>query len=98
MTFDSKVIKRSRKVHICTMCLTKLPAGSMYITIPNKDDDGKFSDIKMCAECAYLMQHASCNKFKEGGFAERNLPNCLRKIRTQYRKNPIKAWEEMEKK
>ena len=32
--------------------------------------------------------------FKPGNFTEQNIPNCLRKIRNEYRKDPVKAWDE----
>lgn len=96
MTFDSKVILQSRKAHFCSMCLREIPKGSIYITIPHKDEtDGGFSDIKMCPECAYIMRNADRGNFKIGNFTEQNIPNCLRKIRNEYRKDPKKAWEQI---
>lgn len=44
------------------------------------------------------MKHADTTTFKLGNFTEQNIPNCLRKIRNEYRKDPQKAWEELEKK
>lgn len=98
MIFDSKVVKKSRKVHKCIMCLADIPVGSIYVISPYKDNsDGRFESAKLCHECAYLMQHVTNNKFKEGNFSEANIPNFLRKIRNEYRKDPVKAWEEFNK-
>lgn len=98
MIFNSKVILKSRKAHHCMMCFAIMPKGSMYITMPHKSDqDGSFEDIKLCPECAYIMKHADTTSFKLGNFTEVSIPNCLRKIRNEYRKDPVKAWEELEK-
>jgi hypothetical protein len=43
------------------------------------------------------MKHADTTSFKLGNFTEVSIPNCLRKIRNEYRKDPVKAWEELEK-
>jgi hypothetical protein len=80
------------------MCLREMPAGSIYITLPHKSDvDGKFEDIKLCPECGYVMKHADTTTFKLGNFTEQNIPNKLRKIRNEYRKDPIGAWDELVK-
>lgn len=95
MNFKSKVIQKSRKVHQCLMCCRDIPVGSIYVVSPYKDDtDGKFEAVKMCHECAYLMQYVTKPNFKEGNFTDTNIPNFLRKIRNEYRKDPAKAWKE----
>jgi hypothetical protein len=97
MNFPAKVITKSAKEHKCLMCLQVIPKGNIYIVIPHKDDtDGKFEAVKMCPECAYLMNNTTNNKFKEGNFTDTNIPNFLRKIRNEYRKDPQKAWEKFE--
>lgn len=99
MIFDSKVILQSRKAHHCMMCFRIMPKGSIYITVPHKDEaTGRFEEIKLCPECGYVMKHADTTTFKLGNFTETNIPNCLRKIRNEYRKDPQKAWEELEEK
>lgn len=35
--------------------------------------------------------------FKDGGFTDINILNKLRKIRNEYRKDPIGAWDELVK-
>ena len=76
-----------------------MPKGSMYVSAPHKSEiDGSFQELKFCAECAYILRTADRQNFKQGNFTEQNIPNCLRKIRDQYRKNPMKAWEELIKK
>lgn len=92
MIFDTKVITKSRKAHTCTMCYADIPQGMPYILAPHKGEDG-FTNIKMCLECAYIMKHADINTFKFGNFTEQNIPNKLRKVRNEYRKNPIEAWD-----
>ena len=93
MIFEAKVIQKSKKVHRCMMCQTDIPVGSIYIVSPHKDDETcKFEAIKMCHECAFLINHVTKPNFKEGNFTEANIPNFLRKIRNEYRKNPKEAW------
>lgn len=94
MIFDAKVITQSRKAHQCMMCLSAIPKGSIYISVPHKNEaDGTFEAIKLCPECGYIMKHADRNTFKLGNFTDTNIPNKLRKIRNEYRKDPVKAWE-----
>lgn len=98
MNFTTKIVKKSRKVHNCIMCLRDIPSGSIYIVSPYKDDtEGTMENAKLCHECAYLMQHVTVNNFKEGNFSDTNIPNFLRKIRKEYRKDPAKAWENLNK-
>lgn len=80
------------------MCIGLIQKGNAYVTVPYKDaTDGSFKDIKLCPECAYVMHHADTSTFKSGGFTDINIPNKLRKIRAEYRKDPIGAWEELVK-
>ena len=97
MNFESRVIQKSRKVHRCLMCCRDIPVGSIYVVSPYKDDaDGRFEAVKMCHECAYLMHYVTKPTFKEGNFTDVNIPNFLRKIRNEYRKDPVKAWKKHE--
>ena len=100
MNFAAKVIRNSRKVHRCLLCCRDIPVGSIYIVSPYKDDKtGKFEAVKMCHECAYLIQQTDQkHQFKEGNLTDTNIPNKLRKIRSEYRKDPMKAWDEQNKK
>lgn len=93
MTFDTKVIGKSAKAHKCVFCLRVIPKGSSYISAPHKGEDGSFEDLKMCLECAYIIHKADTQSFKPGNFTDVNIPNCLRKIRNEYRKDPTKAWD-----
>ena len=98
MTFDAKVIQKSRKVHRCLLCSTDIPEGSIYVVSPAKDDNtGKFEAVKMCHECAYLMHFVTKSDLKEGNFTENNIPNFLRKIRNEYRKDPQESWSKINK-
>jgi hypothetical protein len=95
MTLSTKIIKNSAKDHKCVFCERIMPKGSMYVSAPHKsDEDGSFQDLKFCAECAYILRNADRQNFKPGNFTEQNIPNCLRKIRNEYRKDPMKAWDE----
>lgn len=96
MTFEAKVIQKSRKVHRCLLCSTDIPIGSIYVVSPAKDDDtGKFEAVKMCDECAFLMHFVTKSDLREGNFREENIPNFLRKIRNEYRKDPQSAWSKI---
>lgn len=96
MTFDTKVITKSKAEHICSLCLRVIAKDSPYVSAPHKDDSsGEFSTLKLCPECAYIVKVAERNSFKRGNFTESNIPNCLRKIRNKYRENPGKAWDEL---
>ena len=98
MTFEAKVIQKSRKVHRCLLCGTTIPVGSIYVVSPAKDDEtGKFENVKMCHECAYLMHFVTKSDLKENNFTEENTPNFLRKIRNEYRNDPQKAWRKINK-
>lgn len=98
MTFEAKVIQKSRKVHRCLLCSTDIPVGSIYVVSPAKDDNtGKFEAVKMCHECAYLMHFVTKSDLKEGNFTENNIPNFLRKLRNEYRKAPQEAWRKINK-
>lgn len=97
MGFDSKVIKKSRKRHRCEMCFQIIPKGSVYATIPYQEDK-TIAAVTMCAECTYIMTQADRKCFKIGNFTESQIPNCLRKVRDEYRKNPAKAWKELDNK
>ena len=98
MIFDSKVIMKSKKEHRCSMCIGVIQKGNAHVAVPYKDGaDGSFKDIKICPECAYVMNHADTTTFKDGGFTDINIPNKLRKIRNEYRKDPIGAWDELVK-
>ena len=99
MIFEAKVVLKSKKEHRCLLCLKTIPVGSIYVVAPYKDDESKkFEAVKMCSECAYLMHHVTKTNLKEGNFTETNIPNFLRKIRNEYRKNPQETWEKFQTK
>ena len=98
MTFDTRVITKSKVEHTCSLCLRTISKGSPYISAPHKDDNsGELSTLKLCPECAYIVKVAERNNFRHGNFTEQNIPNCLRKIRNKYRENPAEAWDELER-
>lgn len=77
--------------------LRKNPQGQVYIGNPGKASDGKFMTTKLCIECAYLLSQktgANAHNIRQGEFIDRLLPNCLRKKRAEFRKDPRKAIED----
>jgi hypothetical protein len=89
-------ITTARKEHKCFACCVKIPKGQVYIGNPGKASDGKFMTTKLCIECAYLLSQktgANAHNIRQGEFIDRLLPNCLRKKRAEFRKDPRKAIE-----
>ena len=96
MTFDTKVVMAAKKEHTCMFCLSAIKKGTPYVSAPHTDDITKeFTTIKLCPECAYIVKKADRKTFKKGNFTETNIPNCLRKLRNEYRKDPGKAWDDL---
>jgi hypothetical protein len=88
----------ARKPHKCFACTVEIPKGYQYLACPSKGEDGKFQTVHLCIECAYLLRYKTgenANGLTPGCFTERRLPNCLRKLRAVFRKDPIKAIEAM---
>jgi hypothetical protein len=69
-------------------------AGETYIAYPGKDSDGAFSTRRLCIECSFLITQktgANASSIREGEFSDQLIPNCLRKKRAEFRKNPKAA-------
>ena len=99
LTFDARPAK-ARKPHKCWACLRTIPTGEVYICYPGKNNAGEFQTTKLCYECVFLLTKktgATANSIEQGNFSERLIPNFLRKIRNEFRKNPRKMIEEAEK-
>jgi hypothetical protein len=97
VSFDPRAVV-ARKPHECFACTAKIPKGQHYVACPSKDDADKFQTIHLCIECAYLLRHKTGekpNSLSQGCFTERKIPNCLRKLRTEFRKGPAKAIQAM---
>ena len=94
VSFDPRVVMKSRKAHKCYACAYNMPQGSIYISYPGVWEDGKFKSLKLCVECSFLL-HFKTGEHKEfvreGEFTERRIPNFLKKKRAEFRKNPQKA-------
>lgn len=93
LTFDARVTK-ARKPHKCLACLRQISAGETYISYPGKDSTGEFSTRRLCIECSFLLTQKggeSANSIREGEFSDRLIPNCLRKKRAEFRRNPKAA-------
>lgn len=94
--FDPRVVK-ARKPHQCWACLREIPKGEVYVCYPGENNAGEFQSTKLCYECSFLLTKktgATANSIQQGNFSERLIPNFLRKIRNEFRKNPRKAIEE----
>lgn len=89
---STKVILASRKVHKCCMCLEDIPAGYMYFS-HTFSENGNFETLKVCCICEYLILQTPDGTVKKGGFSERMIPNCLRKKRAEFIRNPKKFTE-----
>ena len=94
--FDPRVLK-ARKEHQCMTCLLPIVPHEVYIMYPAKLGKGKFTYRRLCVECSYLLTQKSAGReeFRRGEFSERLIPNCLRKRRTEFRKNPEAAIRQM---
>ena len=93
--FDAKPVK-AKKQHQCMACLLKIVPGETYISYPAKFSNGKMTTRRLCIECTYLMTRKDGkNAFtiREGEFSEKFIPNCLRKKRNEFRKDPKGALE-----
>ena len=89
------VVISSRKVHKCSMCLEMIPKGSIYFKYAFSGK-GEIETLKLCCICAFLITQTPDGKVKKGGFSERMIPNCLRKKRSEFIKNPGKFIERKE--
>lgn len=97
LVFDPKVVT-ARKNHKCWACLCEIPKGMMYVSYPGKNEAGEFQSTKLCHECSVLLMKktgATAHTIRQGEFSERLIPNCLRKVRTQFRKEPMQMLKEI---
>lgn len=93
LVFDPR-ITTARKQHKCFACERSIPKGETYIGYPGKNSEGKFMTVRLCIECSYLLTQktgANAHNIRLGEFSERLLPNCLRKKRAEFRKDPKAA-------
>ena len=100
LVFDPKVLT-ARKNHKCWACLCEIPKGMMYVSYPGKNEAGEFQSTKLCHECSVLLTKktgATAHTIRQGEFSERLIPNCLRKVRNEFRKAPMKMLEEIAEK
>jgi hypothetical protein len=100
LVFDPKVLT-ARKNHKCWACLCEIPKGMMYVSYPGKNEAGEFQSTKLCHECSVLLTKktgATALTIRQGEFSERLIPNCLRKVRNEFRKAPMKMLEEIAEK
>lgn len=91
--FDAKVTTAAKE-HKCMACLLRIVPGETYISYPAKFANGKMTTRRLCIECSYLLTQKggkSADTIREGEFSDRLIPNCLRKKRTEFRRNPKAA-------
>ena len=89
--FTPRVVKAAKKPHECYACCRTIPEGAVYIAYPGKDNDGEFCTMHLCLECGYLMTQKTgerATNLQQGEFQEQFIPNCLRKKREEFRKDP----------
>lgn len=93
MVLDARVTK-AKKQHKCMACLRPIITGETYISYPAKFESGKMTTRRLCIECSYLLTQKTgkgANTIREGDFTDALIPNCLRKKRTEFRRNPRQA-------
>lgn len=90
-TFAARITK-AKKEHKCLGCLRPIPPGVTYISYPGITE-GKFMTNRLCIECSFLITQKNVNRniIREGEFTDQYIPNCLRKKRAEYRKDPQAA-------
>lgn len=96
-SFDPRNVV-ARKPHKCFACTFVIPKGFQYLACPVMSDEGKFQTVHLCIECAYLLRHKTGENaltLTPGCFTERRIPNCLRKLRAKFRKDPIGEIDKM---
>jgi hypothetical protein len=92
--FNARVVFSARKQHECFTCRKVIPVGSMYIAYPGKNHEGTFCTTHLCCECTFLLTQNNGpfrDTIRKDCFTEQLIPNCLRKKRAEYRKNPRQA-------
>lgn len=93
ITFDARIV-RARKQHKCWACSTDIPVGQVYIAYPGTNNEGQFQTTHLCILCSYLLTQkdgANAHNIRQNEFCERLLPNCLRKKRTEFLRDPKAA-------
>lgn len=94
--FNARVVKSARKQHECFTCRTVIPVGCIYIAYPGKNHEGVFCTTHLCIECTYLLTQNNGpfrDQIRKDCFTEQLIPNCLRKKRAEFRREPKKAIE-----
>lgn len=90
ITFDARITK-ARKPHKCYACECDIPTGQVYIAYPGTSYEGKFQTVHLCIECSFLLTQkdgADARTIEQGNFTEQRIPNCLRKKRNEFRRDP----------
>lgn len=96
MTSFNPKVQTARKEHICWTCERPIKPGTLYITIPGINHEGAFVNTRMCVECNFIATQKdgeNATTFSPGCFTELRIPNCLRKVRNDFRLDPKAAAE-----
>lgn len=93
MALTTKLVKASTKDFKCLLCTNTIHKGNPYVYNVNSEG-GHAVTNRICIECSYLLYFTD-KCIQEGNFSDTRIPNFLRKIRTEYRKNPKEAWDKL---
>jgi hypothetical protein len=87
--------------YLCTACEKVIEKDQPYISQSGACSDGTFATYKVCFECGFLITQKTGerrNRVSPGEMTEKKIPNFLRKLRDEYRKDPqgtcLKYWKE----
>jgi hypothetical protein len=91
--FDARVVK-ARKQYKCFACNNDIVVGQVHVAYPGKNDAGVFTTTRLCIICSYLITQktgAKAHSIRQGEFSDALIPNCLRKKRAEFLKDPKEA-------
>lgn len=92
----STEVHTARKEYTCWTCNNKIAVGDYYACSAGTNESGAFVTTRMCIECTFLATQKTgenAETFAPGCFTERKIPNCLRKLRSEYRLAPLATIE-----
>lgn len=97
---EGKLVK-AKADYQCICCEKKIEKGQPYISQSGQCSDGTFATYKVCFECGFLITQKTGerrNRVVPAEMTEKKIPNFLRKLRDEYRKDPqgtcLKYWKE----
>lgn len=84
---------KAKKEYTCWTCEKTIKAGDFYIRSAGTNQAGDFVTTIMCVECTFVATQKDSTTFQQGCFTDIRIPNCLRKVRNDFRVNPKAAAE-----